>query len=83
VYKLVKSRSDVEPVDQDGQDEDEEKEEDGGFDAGLARSADPVYQKKVEDEMQKWLEATTCRQIIVDVYFNNPCRTTGMSFIMH
>jgi superfamily II DNA helicase RecQ len=79
VYKLKKSRGVVGPEDPDGEDKDDEDEDvgDGESDTGPVGSADLTYQKKVEEGMRKWIEATKCRRIVADTYFNNPPRTTG------
>lgn len=36
-----------------------------------------VYQKKVEDGLREWIEATGCRRAVADKYFGNPARSKG------
>jgi superfamily II DNA helicase RecQ len=68
VYKLRKSRGVVGPEDPDDEDKDDEDEDvgDGHSDTGLVVSANPTYQKKVKEEMRKWIEAAECRHVVVD-----------------
>jgi bloom syndrome protein len=84
VYKLRKSKGVAGPEDPDGEDKDNEDEdqEDGESDLGVVRSANPTYQKKVEEAMQRWIEAPKCCRIIADAYFHNPPHTTGDSFLV-
>ncbi|KAI9512673.1 P-loop containing nucleoside triphosphate hydrolase protein [Russula earlei] len=65
----------VEPSDPDDKDKDEENNEDAESDTV---PADPTYQKKVEEAMRKWIEATECRRDVSDAYFDNPLHTTDL-----
>ena len=84
VYKLKKSRGVARPEDPDGEDKDDEDEDVGDVesDTGPIGNADLMYQKKVEEEMRKWIEATECRRVVADTYFNNPPCTIGESLLV-
>ena len=84
VFKLRKARGAVEPEDPDDEDkdDDEEDKEDGEADTG-AGSADPMYLKKVEEAMRKWIEEIVCRRKVSDIHFNNPPRTTGEFLLVY
>jgi superfamily II DNA helicase RecQ len=84
VYKLRKARGAVGPEDPDDEDkdDDEDNKKDGEADTGPVGSADPTYQKKVEEAMCKWIDAIECRYEVSNTYFNNPPCTTGESFLV-
>ncbi|KAF8222271.1 P-loop containing nucleoside triphosphate hydrolase protein, partial [Tricholoma matsutake] len=80
VYKLRKSRGDMGAEDADDEEKDDEEEkEDGESQTG---PVDPMYQKKVEEVMWKWIEAIECRWDVSDAYFNNPPCMPGEWFLV-
>jgi hypothetical protein len=62
VYQLKKLKNIARSGDEGDEDHEDEDEggEDGGSDMGPVVNADPIYRKKVEEGMWKWIETTEC-----------------------